>query len=247
MKAVIKEFLPPVFLRVYRKIRRTLEGSATPPATTQQAASVIARAGDSTKQDLDVYWDLDMAAMLETWGKDHVWNEIQMLLVGKKGKALDIACGTGITIEIMSKYKDLEIYGNDISDLLIDKAVERGIDKKYLLVCDATNMPQYPDDFFDYSYSIGSLEHFTEEGIAQFVSEVHRITKYGTYHMMPTSRAGKNEGWIKRTQSYFNNSEQWWIDKFKTRYSSVHAINSGWKDEISIGKWFVGIKNDDKA
>ena len=240
MKRFLKEILPPVIVKGSKKIIHSFKSS------TAKQKPKVNKTGGSAKQDLDVYWDAKMAEMLDTWGKDHVWNEIQMLLAGKKGKALDIACGTGITIEIMSKNEDLEVYGCDISDLLISKAVERGIDKKYLQVCDATDMSIYSDNYFDYSYSIGSLEHFTEEGILKFISEVQRITKHSTFHMMPTSRNGTNTGWIKRVQSYFNNNEQWWIDKFKTKYSRVYAIDSGWKDELSIGKWFVCIKNDDK-
>lgn len=30
---------------------------------------------------------------------------------------------------------------------------------------------------FDYSYSIGSLEHFTNEGINEFIEKVHSILK----------------------------------------------------------------------
>jgi len=235
MKKVFKEFVPPIFFKIYRKISGLRKRNLSKKKHAVHST-------DGTEQDLDVYWDLEMAEMLETWGVDHVWNEIQMLLVGKKGKILDIACGTGTTIEIVSKYKDLEVYGCDISDFLISKAANKGIDKKYLQVCDATNMNMYADDQFDYSYSIGSLEHFTEEGIPKFISEIHRTTKYISYHMMPTSAKNKNEGWINMYQSYFNNSEQWWIEKFRLKFSQVYSINSGWKDDLSIGKWFVCIK-----
>jgi ubiquinone/menaquinone biosynthesis C-methylase UbiE len=152
---------------------------------------------------------------------------------------LDIACGTGITMEILSKQKSLELYGCDISDFLIGKALKRGIDKKYLEVCDATDMKVYKDNQFDYSFSIGSLEHFTEDGIVKFVSEVNRITKQMSFHMMPVSRSGKNEGWMKTLQSFHNNSVDWWIEKFKSKYTNVFVINSGWKDDISVGKWFI--------
>ena len=229
--------MPPIVVKGYRKITGSIRKNSLSEGTQN-----VKRPKNSDGQDLDVYWDKEMAEMLETWGKDHVWNEIQMFLVGKKGKALDIACGTGITMEIVSKNTGLEVYGCDISDLLITKAVERGIDKKYLQVCDATNMNMYPDNYFDYSYSIGSLEHFTEEGIMKFIAEVQRVTKYESFHMMPTSRKYQNEGWIKTYQSYFNNNEQWWIDKFATLYPDVYAIDSGWKDDISIGKWFVCMK-----
>ena len=109
----------------------------------------------------------------------------------------------------------------------------------------ADRLAVYSNNYFGYSYSIGSLEHFTEDGILKFISEVDRITKYGTFHMMPVSRNSQNQGWIKRAQSYFNNSEQWWLKKFKTKYANAYAIDSGWDDDISVGKWFVCINNNE--
>ena len=231
MKQAIKQLTPPLIWNLLRKVHlakgvKTYISSGT-------------TANDSSMQDLDLYWDPQMAAILDTWGKDHVWNEIEMFLIGKKGNVLDIACGTGITMEILSKQKDLNLFGCDISDFLIEKAKQKGIEKKQLAVCDATDMKIYKNDQFDYSFSIGSLEHFTEEGIKKFVSEVYRITKYQTFHMMPVSRSGKNEGWMKTLQSFHNNSVEWWIENFKSKYENVYVVNSGWNDAISVGKWFV--------
>ena len=53
-------------------------------------------------QALDVYWDPKMAAILETWGIGNAWNEIQLLLVNASGTVLDIACGTGKVMTILS-------------------------------------------------------------------------------------------------------------------------------------------------
>jgi ubiquinone/menaquinone biosynthesis C-methylase UbiE len=109
------------------------------------------------------------------------------------------------------------------------------------MVCDATDMP-YKDNEFDFSYSIGSLEHFTEEGIEKFVSECHRITKHHTLHMMPFSRSNTDEGWTKTTQSFFNNSTDWWLTKFKKSYSKVNLVDSLWNDKISVGRWIIANK-----
>ena len=133
------------------------------------------------------------------------------------------------------------MYGCDISDALIQKAVDRGIAKERLRVCDVTNTG-YENSYFDYSYSIGSLEHFTEDKIWQFVSEAYRITKYSSFHQIPVSRSGKDEGWVKRIQSFYNNSTGWWLDKFKSKYTTVYMLDSRWEDDISCGKWFVCIK-----
>lgn len=188
---------------------------------------------------LGVYWDPEFAKGLETWGEGNVWTEIQFFMVNCKGKILDIACGTGKTITILSDFPNVTVYGCDISDFLLQKAVERhGIPKERLKVCDATKM-DYENNFFDYSYSIGSLEHFTEENILKCISETSRITKKSSFHLIPVSRSEKNEGWIKRTQEYYNNTFKWWLDKFNSVYKTVYILDSKWESDISIGKWFI--------
>jgi ubiquinone/menaquinone biosynthesis C-methylase UbiE len=189
-------------------------------------------------QDCDIYWDEDFAKVLESWGEGNAWREIEMFMVGREGMVLDIACGTGKVIEILSRLPGLTFYGCDISDLLIQKALDRGIAAERLKVCDATETG-YSDDVFDYAYSIGSLEHFTEEGIFKAIRECRRIVKKVAFHQIPVSRSGENEGWIKPLQSYYNNSAAWWLEKFSTTYREVYVLDSAWQDSISVGKWFV--------
>ena len=93
-----------------------------------------------------------------------------MLIANCKGKVLDIACGSGVAMNILNKYLELDVHGCDISDLLIQKAINQGINKNNLKVTDATKL-DYENLYFDYSYSIGSLEHFTEKGILEFIAE----------------------------------------------------------------------------
>ncbi len=204
---------------------------------------MVALAGDASqdKQNLDLYWDPAMAATLETWGEKNVWREIQFIMLNSEGRVLDVACGTGKTMEIVANV-GADVHGCDISDFLIQKAVERGIAENKLTVCDATRMP-YPDNHFNYAYSIGSLEHFTENGIAAFLGECHRVAARASFHMIPVSRSGRDEGWIKTDQSYFNNSVEWWLKKYKSIYGRVYVLESSWEDRISTGKWFMCFKN----
>lgn len=227
-KAIFEEITPPILLKSLRAIRR--------------AVVKPLRKLNPNKQDLSVYWDTAMANILETWGEKNVWKEIQLLLADKQGKVLDIACGTGKTMQILSLYESLEIHGCDISDMLINQAVKRGISEDRLKVCDATNMP-YGPDAFEYSYSIGSLEHFSLDGIQKFLSECYRVTAKVSYHQIPISRSGEDHGWIKTYQSYHNNSVKWWLEHFHQVYDEVYAVDSTWEDDISVGKWFVCIKN----
>jgi ubiquinone/menaquinone biosynthesis C-methylase UbiE len=188
------------------------------------------------------YWKKNIQ-LLESWGKDHVWNEIQMLTVNCKGRVLDIACGTGVVMKVLSMHNKFELYGCDIAESVINKCIERGIDKKHLKVCDASEKMPYEDGFFDYAYSIGSIEYFTESELLRFIEENYRITKGLSFHMLPVSMKQVNEGYIDYMGSkFFNNSEEWWYEKFKSKFKSIEVIDSGWKNDISIGKWFVCIK-----
>ena len=232
MKEIVKQFVPPVVLKFLGAIKN--------PKNKKEDTGV--QSGVADGQELDVYWTEDMAFQLENWGKAHTWNEIECLLVNCKGKVLDIACGTGVNIVALKRFPNLNMHGFDISDFLIKKAIDKGIDPAKLRVEDGTKT-SYGDGEFDYSYSIGSLEHFTEEGIEQFMAECSRYTSMASYHMLPTSESDKNDGWIRTNQSYFNNSVEWWLEKFQKHFKEVQVINSGYTHEgVSVGKWFICFK-----
>tara|TARA_B110000971_G_C19932436_1_gene464665 strand:- start:165 stop:854 length:690 start_codon:yes stop_codon:yes gene_type:complete len=226
LKKIILLFLPPIILGFYKKIKNKLI----------KKNSFL----DPKKQELDLYYDKDMAKVLDTWGERDTWIEIQHIFHHKKDpKILDIACGTGKVIKILEKNLNIKsIHGCDISDFLIEKAKLKGIENNRLKVCDATNLP-YKNDEFDYNYSIGSLEHFTKDGIIKFLEESKRVTKITGYHLIPVSRSGTDEGWITNYQSYFNNSLTWWTDICKKEFKDILVLDSGWEDEISVGKWLV--------
>lgn len=224
VKKLIREVCPPVIWNGVREMKKT----------TLLNRSVLP---NPNKQDLNPYFDEEFAKLLDTWGEKTAWNELRMLFYNCQGKVLDIACGTGVCMKLVEK-PGLEIYGCDISELLIKKAIARGIPAERLKVCDATKT-DYPDNFFDYAYSVGSLEHFTEEGILGFIRESARICRGPAFHHMPCSKSGKNEGWMKTTQSFFNNTPEWWVELFRAQYSKVEVLHSAAKDEYSDGKWFL--------
>ncbi len=225
MKTVVKDMLPPVVLRGLMGFKRRM---ARKPRVS----------GNGTGQALDIYWDPEMAAALETWGEGNAWNEIQFLMLNTRGTVLDIACGTGKVMSLLDGIKELEVHGCDISDFLLAKAVERGIPKERLTCCDATALP-FHAKHFDYAYSIGSLEHFTEDGIHAFMQQCKRVVGRRSFHMIPVSRSQKDEGWISPWQSYFNNSTEWWVAKCESAFSKVTVLDSAWQDEMSLGKWLI--------
>jgi ubiquinone/menaquinone biosynthesis C-methylase UbiE len=184
-----------------------------------------------------------MARLLDTWGESSVWNEIQLLLCDVRGRVLDIACGTGRAIQILGRSERLELHGCDISDFLIARARQRGIPPERLRVADATRL-DYDAGSFAHAYSIGSLEHFTESGLAAAIAESARVSAGTVFHMVPVSRSGHDEGWMQTTQAFFNNSVPWWEAHFGAAFPRVDVIDSAWNDEHSSGCWFVCRKTD---
>ena len=229
MKNFFKQLIPPLFLKLYRDIYFYF--------LIKKNKKKI-----SKDQDIDIYNKSLTAEKLSEWGKDTTWNEIQMFFDDKEGKILDVACGTGLNIiDLLRINSKASLYGCDISQYLIDIAVENGVKKENLFCIDATEL-NFEENFFDYSYSIGSMEHFTEDGIDKLIEKLSKITKKTSIHMMPVSKKNLNEGWIKTYQTFHNNSVEWWVEKFKKKFSKVDVIDSSWSDHISVGKWFVCYK-----
>ena len=197
------------------------------------------RPGAGKHQNLDIYYDPNFAQLLEIWGIDNAWREIQFLLGDRRGKVLDVACGTGRTHDFLSRFSELEYYGCDISSFLIEKAIARGIASDRVSIQDATKMT-YEDRSFDYIFSIGSLEHFTVEGIKATLAECARVSRGINFHQIPVSRSGFDEGWVSPYQSYWNNSERWWRGLFREAFGpDVWVLESRWDDLISRGVWFI--------
>jgi ubiquinone/menaquinone biosynthesis C-methylase UbiE len=227
MKRILKLVVPPIVVDIGRRIFAK--------------SNVIRHGTNPKKQATDIYYDEDFADELETWGEASVWREIEMFMSSCTGKVLDVACGTGVNIKSLEKFP-IEVHGFDLSDLLIKRAKGKGIADNKLYVQDATKTT-FTDSEFDYSYSIGSLEHFTEQGIEAFLAENARYTSRVSFHMIPLSRRDKDEGWVTTSQSYFNNSFDWWLPKFQKHFSKVVAIQSKWEDGLSKGYWFVCYKS----
>ena len=202
------------------------------------AQTLRRRAETPSAQDLDIYWDADFADELETWGRNTVWLEVDLLFAGLEGKVLDIACGTGQAMTVLRRNRNLDVYGVDISERLIERAVSKAIPASRLRVADAT-VRSYAENEFDYSYSIGSIEHFTEAGIHGVLANAAYYTRRYSFHMLPVNRDGLDKGWEKTKQSYFNNSIEWWQSMFKPHFAEVTVIGSSWAGLDQIGKWFI--------
>lgn len=191
------------------------------------------------RQETEIYFDPAFAEILETWAIKNAWREIQFLLGDRAGRVLDLACGTGRTHDFVKRFKSLEYYGCDISSMLIERGIKRGIPEERLRVQDATKL-DYANAQFDYLFSIGSLEHFTLKGLRSTLAECRRVCRGVNFHQIPVSLSGLDEGWVTPHQSYWNNSEKWWNSIFKEAFGdNVWTMSSKWGDIQSRGVWFI--------
>lgn len=231
LKQMAREVCPPMLWRAAQRARDAIG------ERRRKRSGGVGSAAAPDQQELAVYWTKEMADILETWGEGNAWREIQLMLGDRSGPILDVACGTGQVMRRLGRF-ELEVHGIDVSDALIGRAVGNGIPQSRLTVGDATNMP-YPDSRFTHAYSIGSLEHFTESGIVACLKECRRVASGATFHLVPTSRSGRNEGWLRRQQSYFNNSIDWWLGLARQAYPRAIDVESSWGDDISVGIWLI--------
>lgn len=236
LKAVLSEITPPAIWRWAMRTHHTLKvklqnpppSPALPPALTEvwpEDPNVI-------------YSDSRLLAMLETWGAGNAWHEIGFLIAGHKGKVLDIACGSGQAILALNAIPAVEVYGCDLSSLFLEAAKKRGILSERLTQCDATLLP-FDDNSFELSYSLGSLEHFSEPNIERFLEEARRVSSLASYHLIPISKDGRDHGFVHEIQYFFKNSVDWWLPRFEAHFPKVIVLPSLYDSPGYTAKWFL--------
>jgi len=92
-------------------------------------------------------------------------------------KLLDVACGNGSLLKMLSSKAKLHSYGVDISQNMIKEAKSRYPEMQFI----TTNSAELPfeDDFFDIITVCAAFHHFTEP--EKFISEAKRTLKAGGY------------------------------------------------------------------
>ena len=98
-------------------------------------------------------------------------------LINKNYRALDIGCGIGRIEQHLSDYVN-EIHGVDISGIMIKKA--RKYAKKtnvFFHVNDGSDLKMFPGDYFDIAFSFYVFQHFSRNIAVAYVKEIERVLK----------------------------------------------------------------------
>lgn len=90
-------------------------------------------------------------------------------------RILDVGCGTGANIEMLSQYGDAE--GVDVSDDALEFCRKKGLKVQKGL---AEKLP-YDDETFDLTTALDVIEHLDDDVAG--LKEMHRVTKTGGYSL----------------------------------------------------------------
>jgi len=103
----------------------------------------------------------------------------------KKGKALDICCGTGTNALYLTK-KGFQVTGIDISSKAIEYAKEKARKAHARIQFQVQNFLNLPfkDGEFDFVFDMGCFHHVQVKDRSTFIRGVHRILKKNGSYLM---------------------------------------------------------------
>ena len=123
------------------------------------------------KQDVPQIFELDYYQRLYDIEENHGWAQglrdamdalLQPVMNGKRLRALDVGCGTGLLLEYLRRYPlEGEVVGVDISPHALQFCQRRGANA--LAIASATQVP-FPVASFDLIICIDTIQHLTPSG-----------------------------------------------------------------------------------
>jgi ubiquinone/menaquinone biosynthesis C-methylase UbiE len=118
------------------------------------------------------FWE--WVAHLPRGGERRARNEVLRHLPNLSGtRLLDVAIGDGRNLPLIPP--DCQVFGVDISSVLLEKCQEDFPDREtYLIVGEAESLP-FPDAVFDNVFSLGAVNHVNDPGKA--LREMARVVK----------------------------------------------------------------------
>jgi len=110
-------------------------------------------------------------------GKDDAMFLINLKLVNRDSKVLDIGCGIGRVENFLSDYVN-EIHGVDISSLMIKKA-KMSVRKNnvFFHVNNGSSLEMFENKYFDLIFSFYVFQHFSKNIAYEYIKEISRILK----------------------------------------------------------------------
>ncbi|MBX7054335.1 MAG: class I SAM-dependent methyltransferase [Pyrinomonadaceae bacterium] len=126
------------------------------------------------------WWFVGRRSILESFLSDIVKRLASTIQVGSAGngsvlRILDVGCGTGANIEMLSQFGDAE--GVDVSDDALEFCRRKGLKVQKGL---AETLP-YADESFDLTTALDVIEHLDDDVAG--LREMFRVTRRGGYSL----------------------------------------------------------------
>jgi protein-L-isoaspartate(D-aspartate) O-methyltransferase len=158
------------------------------------------------------------------------WKPVAKAMIDHYGlqtgdKILDIGCGKGFLLyEISLLLPGIEINGLDISNYAISNSKEEIRDR--LQIGNANQLP-FPDDYFDFVYSITTLHNLHNFDLDNALREMERVGKKNKYLCVESYRNEKEKAnllyWQVTCEAFCNPEEwEWWFRQ--TGYAGDHSF-----------------------
>lgn len=177
------------------------------------------------------YWDGDRKICYGGYRyMEGRWEKVARAMVEHYGikpgdKILDVGCGKGFLLYDFTKVvPGLELHGIDISEYAIENAKEEI--KDCLQVGNATSLP-FPDNYFDFVFSITTLHNLHCYDLDKALREIERVSKKSKYICVESYRNEEEKAnllYWQVTCEAFNTPEEWeWWFK-QTGYTGDHSL-----------------------
>lgn len=189
------------------------------------------KAAELAKQWGYDYWDGDRRICYGGYRyMEGRWEKVARMMVEHYGlkpgdKILDIGCGKGYLLYDFTKVVDgLELYGIDISEYAIENSKLEIKDR--LQVGNATSLP-WPDNYFDFVYSITTLHNLHNFDLDAALREMERVGKGNKYLCVESYRNEVEKAnllyWQVTCEAFCTPQEwEWWFKQ--TGYSGDHSF-----------------------
>ena len=140
-------------------------------------------------------------------------------------KILDIGCGKGFQLyELTQLVPEVEVYGIDISAYAIENAKPEIKDR--LQVANANSLP-FPDNHFDFVFSINTLHNLHNYDLDKSLREMERVGQKNKYLCVESYRNEVEKAnllyWQVTCEAFCTREEWDWGFK-QTGYSGDHAF-----------------------
>ncbi len=166
------------------------------------------------------YWDGDRKYGYGGYTYDGRWKSVAEDMINHYGlkagqRVLDVGCGKGFLLhELKQLLPGLEVKGIDISGYAIENAKDEI--KPFLDLGTACKLP-YPDQHFDFVYSLTTLHNLYIYDLEKALKEITRVSKKDAYIVVESYRNEREKTnllyWQLTCECLFTPEEWMWIFK----------------------------------